>query len=176
MANGKRIGNAYEREFSGILSFWLTGDPLAEVCWRDIGSGARATVRAKKGLASSRTGDIVATDLQYQPFFDRFFIDTKSFKAIELNFFRKTAPVILGEWIKVRNDAQQHNKVPWMPVKVRQGRGGSQLLFTTILGQDSNPLCTVMTYPKENLAIYDLQQYLRTSKFDLQDKRMVYED
>jgi len=128
--NPKIIGNNYEKEFAKILSRWLTGDEKTDVCWRDVCSGNRATVRGKKGLDTARTGDIVATVSMYQSFFDAFYIDTKTMKDVNLCLInpKNISNTLLQEWIKVVKDAK--TKIPMMPVKIRDyGKTPPFILF-----------------------------------------------
>jgi ribosomal protein L39E len=126
MANNKRIGSGYERECAKILSEWFTGNKEDLVCWRTSGSGSVATNRIKKGLKSSNLdGDLQCTDFTYQPFFDKFFLDSKSLTKI--NFFMTNEKNIksnklLNEWIKVVDDAIKNKKIPIMIVTVRDNR------------------------------------------------------
>jgi hypothetical protein len=58
-------GGAFERKICKRLSQWVLRDPDGDVLfWRTHGSGARATVRTKKGKTTTRAhcGDIGATD------------------------------------------------------------------------------------------------------------------
>ena len=61
-------GATWEREFSKKLSSWWTCGERDDVFWRSTTSGARATTRAKQGLATSgQYGDIATQDPIGQP-------------------------------------------------------------------------------------------------------------
>ncbi len=121
MSNSKAIGNNYEREFSRKLSLWLTNNDSDDVCWRDLSSGARATTRSKKGKTNQSSGDIIATDFYYKPFFDLFFIDTKSYKEFNPLFINSKnikSNSIFNQWVKVCNDCPE-DMIPFMACKIR---------------------------------------------------------
>ena len=71
-------GATWEREFSKKLSSWWTCGERDDVFWRSTTSGARATTRAKQGLATSgQYGDIATQDPIGQPMLDTFTIELK---------------------------------------------------------------------------------------------------
>jgi hypothetical protein len=121
MANSKSIGNNYERQFSKELSAWITGDVNADICWRDTGSGTRATIRKKEGKETAYQGDIICTDLNYIWFFELFYIDTKSYKefnSLIINPKNKKSNEIFIQWKKTIKNCPE-SKIPLMPCKIR---------------------------------------------------------
>lgn len=72
VSRGKRgKGSSFEREISKALSLWWTKGKREDVFWRSTTSGARATVRGKKGRGTfGQYGDIQATDPIGQPLLD----------------------------------------------------------------------------------------------------------
>lgn len=71
-------GSAFEREICQHLSLWWTNRESDSVFWRTAGSGARATVRGRKGKQTrNQSGDICATDPIGQPFLDVFSLELK---------------------------------------------------------------------------------------------------
>lgn len=120
MANPKAIGNEYERVFSRQLSDWA-GYPDRDVFWRESSSGARATVRSKKGKINESQGDIVAVIPELYYFTQKFFIDTKCYKEWNPNFINgsnQKSNAILLEWLKVYSQCPE-NMIPIMPVRIR---------------------------------------------------------
>jgi len=118
--NSKNIGNNYEREVAKKLSLWLSEGKNDDVCWRDLGSGSRATVRSKQGKDTTRHGDFVPTDLEYKWMFDLFCIDSKSYKEwnpIFINEKNMKSNSILNQWIKVCKESQE--KIPMMICHIR---------------------------------------------------------
>ena len=82
MSKGKTKGSAFERSTAEQLSLWWTQDepdgPRSDVFWRTAGSGARATVRGRKGKATkNHAGDILASDPIGQPFLDWCVVEVK---------------------------------------------------------------------------------------------------
>lgn len=56
-------GSSFEREICRVLSEWWSGGTRDDLYWRSAASGARATVRFKKGKATANShGDIAALD------------------------------------------------------------------------------------------------------------------
>lgn len=122
--NSKSIGNNFERLFSKELSLWCSNGKDDDLFWRDLSSGARATVRAKQNKNSTNYGDIVATNLLYKPFIDLFFIDTKSYKLfnpIIINKKNIKSNSIFHQWIKVNNECPK-DKIPFMVCKIRDSK------------------------------------------------------
>lgn len=120
MANPKAIGNEYERAFSRQLSDWA-GYQDRDVFWRESSSGARATVRSKKGKINESQGDIVAIIPELYFFTQKFFIDTKCYKEWNPNFINGSnlkSNSILLEWLKVWGQCPD-NMIPIMPVRIR---------------------------------------------------------
>lgn len=75
---GKRKGSGFERLLCTQLSQWWTGGQRDDVFWRTAGSGARATVRARKGKKTQpHCGDICAIDPIGKPLTDVFAVELK---------------------------------------------------------------------------------------------------
>ncbi len=81
MSRGHSKGSAYERLMAEELSLWWTQDleePRTDIFWRTAGSGARATVRGRKGKTTkNHSGDILASDPIGQPFLDYVCLELK---------------------------------------------------------------------------------------------------
>jgi len=78
MAKGHGKGSKFEREICKILSLWWTKGKREDVFWRSTTSGARATVRNRKGQSTfGQYGDIQATDPIGQPLLDVCTIEAK---------------------------------------------------------------------------------------------------
>ena len=62
-------GSQYEREFCKELSLWFSHNKQDDVFWRTAGSGARATMRMKKGIRTADSyGDVGALREEGKPF------------------------------------------------------------------------------------------------------------
>lgn len=71
-------GGGYERELSEKFSLWWSGGKNNELFWRSAGSGGRATVRGKKGMAVTvGAGDIIPVQQDSMPFGRVFCIEAK---------------------------------------------------------------------------------------------------
>ncbi len=73
-------GGAYERDVCKKLSKWWLSDPDTKrsIFWRTAGSGARATVRAKKGEETyGQHNDLCAQDPAGDPFIRMFSVEMK---------------------------------------------------------------------------------------------------
>lgn len=81
MANGSAKGSSFERAICKQLSIWWTQDldtPRDDIFWRSSGSGARATVRHRKGISTANSeGDIVFIDPLGKPLMDLLCIELK---------------------------------------------------------------------------------------------------
>lgn len=66
--SGAHKGGTFERDTCRLLSEWWTGGLRDDIFWRSSTSGARATVRTKKGKTTFGSyGDITALDPIGQP-------------------------------------------------------------------------------------------------------------
>lgn len=78
MKKPKEKGNSFERKISKELSNWWTNNKSDSIFWRSDNSGGRATVRAKKGLKTSKSyGDITTIDNVGDPLLEMFCIELK---------------------------------------------------------------------------------------------------
>jgi hypothetical protein len=160
MANSKNIGNTYEREVAKKLSLWLTNNQDDDVCWRDLGSGSRHTQRKKVGKETKRQGDFVATDLNYQWFFDFACVDSKSYKewnSIFINEKNIKSNSILNQWFKLCNESD--NKLPMMICHIRDRRTPEFIIL---------PSTTIYPYKADiNLMYYSFRPELQINDFAL---------
>lgn len=71
-------GGAFERDISRKLSLWWTNNERDDIFWRTSTSGARATVRARKGKTTAGSvGDISLLDVIGKPLLDACSIELK---------------------------------------------------------------------------------------------------
>ena len=158
--NSKNIGNAYEREFSYKLSEWITGDKNSDVCYRDLSSGARNTVRTKQGKQTAHKGDIVCTDLQYADFFKKYYIDTKSYKAfnpIMINPKNMKTNKIFQQWVKTVDESL--DMIPVMPCKIRDHVTPEFILFPNNLPVDAPFRIPFIHGSKIFYDFFDMEKY-----------------
>ena len=119
-------GGQFERDFAARLSVWWTQDLVrSDIFWRSTTSGARATVRGKKGLKTSGSyGDISAIDPVGLPFLKAFTVECKR------GYNRDTVQDLVDwdrgawrEWIdKASRSAKQAGSKWWMLVVKRDRR------------------------------------------------------
>ena len=178
-SNSKNIGNNFERQFSYMLSEWLTGEKGSDVCWRDVGSGSRFTKRKKDGKDTARKADIVCTDLKYQYFFDLCYVDTKSYKEINWCFINpknKKSNMILQQWHKTVDECPE-NMIPFMPLMVRDYVSPVLLFLPKRIYIDSNIdsmfISTNNKYSFYIVLLEDFFNYEKPEKFCEKNKCFV---
>ena len=104
-------GPDWERNISKRLSLWWTEDDRDDIFWRTSGSGARATVRAKKGIKTKyQYGDLTFTDPVGKPLIDYFLIELKrgypDLGVLLLIDGKQKVPVLVKWWKKAEKERQ----------------------------------------------------------------------
>lgn len=104
-------GADWERKISKQLSLWWTEDENDAVYWRSAGSGARATMRAKKGLKTRyQYGDIAFTDPIGAPLIDYFLIELKvgypALGTLVLIDGKQKNPLLIKWWLKAEEEKE----------------------------------------------------------------------
>lgn len=120
---GPRKGGNFERTICKRLSLWWSKGERDDIFWRTSGSGARATVRGKKGISTvNSSGDIGALDPIGNPFLELFLVEIKRGypnawdlirvldKPAFLNDKKKKGRTIFGFWEKANIEALSQNK------------------------------------------------------------------
>lgn len=114
MANRAAKGSAFERWFCKELSLWWTKDqsePRTDCFWRTAGSGARATMRGKKGQKTAGGyGDVAATDSDGGPLTFLLVLEIKrgySKATLQdlLDSPKKAAEQTYSAWVKQAKDS-----------------------------------------------------------------------
>ncbi len=83
---GKAKGSEFERSISKSLSLWITNNKRDDCFWRSAASGGRATIQFKKGKENrTQTGDITAIDPIGAWLTDRFIIENKNYKSLDID-------------------------------------------------------------------------------------------
>jgi hypothetical protein len=115
-SKGKQKGSAFERKICKHLSLWVSKGKDEDLFWRSAMSGGRATVHArKKGgkLQRRHAGDISATSAEGCSLTDRFFIECKSYKNLDLlAFLFKKSGKLYGFWEEAIAQADKYGKQP----------------------------------------------------------------
>jgi len=103
-------GSGFERAICKQLSLWYSNKETNSVFWRTSTSGARATVRAKKGLATPNSyGDISAIDPIGVPLIDLVSIELKRGYSGQLTIqdlldSNQKKPLLLKFWEQAERD------------------------------------------------------------------------
>lgn len=146
MANSKGIGNNFEREWSKLISIWMTENEDELIIWRNISSGSIGTIRANKGQSKSGLGgDFICINPEYQDFVNLFYMDSKCYKEVNLLFTNKKnqkSNDIFNQWIKTVDQCPS-NAIPMMPCKIRDRKTPNFILFP-----DSIKFCFGSNYIK----------------------------
>lgn len=147
---GKRKGNAFEREVCRELSLWVTSGKRDDVLWRSAMSGGRATVHAKKGRDLGHVaGDICSVADEGRALLEVFLLECKFYRDLNAArlLFDGTGGRLHDFWLKTVEQARFYNKLPMLIAK--------QNLF--------NPLIVVES---DVAAAFDLKCHLRFAEGD----------
>jgi hypothetical protein len=82
---GKDKGSAFERKVGAVLSLWLTGGARADVFARNVLSGGKFTIAARKGQETSIPGDLMAAHPQAFAFLALCSVECKHRRDLELS-------------------------------------------------------------------------------------------
>ncbi len=117
-------GYKFEREVCKDLSLWLSDGADRDYFWRSAMSGGRATIGRKNGVTLLRhAGDVMATHPKAHHFVERFVVDCKSLKKLNLNSLIQKGIGVMGEaWSKVRTEGEAYGKTPMLIVRENLGR------------------------------------------------------
>lgn len=126
---GSRKGSNFEREICTTLSKWWSGGDRDDLFWRTAGSGARATVRGRKGKKTAgHCGDLTATDPTSQALTDLISFElkkgyTKVTVADLLDRPDRLKQGVWEEWIeKARRSMTNSSSFFWMVIHRRGGK------------------------------------------------------
>lgn len=105
---GKEKGSGFERECCVKLSMWVSGGTHKDLFWRSAMSGGRATVAAKKGDKLNRqAGDVCSVSEEGHSLTNRYYIECKSYKDLEIDSFLL---VNRGQLARFWKDTVKHSK------------------------------------------------------------------
>jgi hypothetical protein len=126
MVNSKQKGAGFEREVCKALSQWMSGGQRKDLFWRSAMSGGRATLGFRKGEKHiTQGGDISAIDPMGAPLTDRYCIELKFYRDLNLAAFWVGRGTLFGFWERAKVDAEKYGKMPMLIAK--------QNLFPTLL-------------------------------------------
>ena len=113
--NPKSLGNAFEREFSRLLSFWYSNGKDKDIFWHTHGSGAR------KGIVE-QAGDIMAVKEEGHKLMDGLLIECKRTKerdlVLDLVRYPEVKSKINDWWVKLEKEAEELGKDPLLVIKI----------------------------------------------------------
>ena len=115
---GKSKGSAHERQCCKELSLWITDGKMEDCLWRSAISGGRATVARRKGKMVRQGGDICAVSPEGHIFTDRWFVECKHVRNLELGkFLVKGTGDLATFWHKAGDEARRDAKEPMIIAK-----------------------------------------------------------
>ena len=114
----KQKGAGFEREICKKLSLGITGGKQDDVFWRSAMSGGRATIAHRKGQDIRQSGDITSVAPEGHVFTDRWFVECKHYKQLDLlSFFIKNRGITAQFWRHAKKQAKNHKKEPMLILK-----------------------------------------------------------
>jgi hypothetical protein len=118
MVNGKQKGASFERKTCVALSQWVSGKKRKDLFWRSAMSGGRATLGLRKGDKHlSQGGDVSAIDPLGAPLTERFCIEIKFYKDLDLAAFWLGYGTLFRFWKRASEDAGKYGKEPMLIAK-----------------------------------------------------------
>lgn len=116
MPKGK--GQQFERQVCVALSQWISKGTRKDLLWRTAMSGGRATLGARKGEKHrSQSGDIAAIDPLGAILTERFCIECKFYKDLDLTAMWYGRGFLYNVWTKERAKAASFDKEPMVIAK-----------------------------------------------------------
>lgn len=113
--NSKNKGSTFERLICKKLSLWITNNQRDDILWRSIGSGSFHS--SKKRITKTQAGDIAPIDPLGEEFINKYTIECKSYKQIDLyNLFNNKS--IINKWLdKLNEEIKEINTRPLIIMK-----------------------------------------------------------
>lgn len=113
--NSSEKGHSFEREIAKKLSLWWSEGKDRDIFYRSDSSGSRATLRERYSgdKLLDQYGDIVAEKIEGRPLTDRFCIECKHYKNINLwALVTKAKTSFLSFHEQNIRDSNRCNKIP----------------------------------------------------------------
>lgn len=110
----KAKGSAFEREVCKKLSLWASNGIRQDLYWRSAMSGGRATIQLNQGkLNQTQIGDISSIDRLGQELTDKFILELKFYKVLDLiPGIVHNRGVLHTFWTKLVKDSKVSKKQP----------------------------------------------------------------
>lgn len=122
---GKQKGASFERVVCKKLSLWVTRGAKEDCFWRSAMSGGRATVARQRGVDVRQAGDICAVAPEGHVLTDRWFVEVKHYKRLDLAKFLIGLGILASFWRIASEQAALHGRVPMVIAR--------QNLFPTLI-------------------------------------------
>lgn len=160
---GKAKGSAFERAVCKQLSLYLSRGERDDLMWRSALSGGRATVRLRDDIVTgNQAGDISAIAPGAFEFCDRYFVECKHYRALQIDrgFLCGTGSLIKF-WRKAEFEASRYDKKPLL---IARQNFLPTLLITGIQDQpfQNGLLITLHTWPAK---VYSFDDATRIRRF-----------
>ena len=116
---GKAKGAEFERQTCKSLSLWISKGTREDIFWRSAMSGGRATIGLAEGKnLASQSGDISAVDALGFKFTQRFYVECKFYKDLQLKNVLIDGPSKLTSfWKDTVFEAHNYGKWPMLIAK-----------------------------------------------------------
>lgn len=119
---GKAKGAQFERHVCALLSRWITNGKRDDCFWRSAMSGGRATVQTRKGKANRQAGDITAVSREGHKLTDKFYIECKSYRSLDIGQFLFETGKLAAFWRKTVEEAKKHHRNAILIAKENRGK------------------------------------------------------
>ena len=134
---GSGKGSSFERDVCKRFSLWISEGQRDDIFWRTAGSGARATVRGRKGQNTcSGHGDMGCLDPEYTWFTDHVLVECKrGYNSWRVDDFLKPPKgkdTLWHVWKRLEEDSLRLKKTPLLVFK--QERRPERVFFPYIHG------------------------------------------
>lgn len=149
MKNGKEKGSEFEREVGRRLSRWITKGKRKDLFSRTAASGAVFTFKSY-----GEAGDLSAIDPLGFPLLDRFVVEAKHWKSLNLGAFLLKYGDLYKEFIKLIATAKKKKKF-WMYV-VKQNNLPVYVMLPSTAFLTFWPVCELINGLIPELVIHTL--------------------
>ena len=171
--NGSRKGSKFERDISKKISLWFSDGKRDDLLWRTAGSGARQTVRRKKGLKTEGgAGDLSSTSDETKILTDVICFELKNYA--DINPFQLLVgenKLVLGWWNNLKTTAEFEGKIPVLIIK-QDYKTPIWITDETLkfhLGRAKvSPTC-IIYQDYEELIVYPLESIMKLKSEEIKD-------
>lgn len=112
---GKQKGASFERKVAVALSLWVTRGQRKDVFWRTAMSGGRATIHIDGDVR--QCGDIAPISHEGHDFCNRWYIEIKHLRTIDLFSLLTQRGKTYHIWQKAMKEARKYNRLPMLIIR-----------------------------------------------------------